>query len=106
MQNEWKVFLEIVLLEVRARNYSRALAEVREALQVHFLTGRLHALHIFIVSHFKSSFASSQSQTINDSMNEWHILKRALYEVPKAGEVWTEGVLFKWGMRGVFSTLR
>jgi len=91
MQNEWKVFLEIVLLEVRARNYYRALAEVREALQVHFLTGRLHALHIFIVSHFKSSFASSQSQTINDSMNEWHILKRALYEVPKAGEVWTEG---------------
>jgi la-related protein 1 len=88
MQSEWKIFLESVLLEIRAQNYSRALEEVKEALQVHFQTGRLHAIHIYIVSHFKSFLPS----TLNLQTNEWQILKCAIYEVPKAGEVWTEAV--------------
>lgn len=42
-RQEWKVFLESVLLELRAQDVPRALREARKALQVHRGTGRLWA---------------------------------------------------------------
>ena len=43
---EWKVFLESVLLELRNQSIGRALREARKALDVHRGTGRLWAVLI------------------------------------------------------------
>ena len=45
-RQEWKVFLESVLLELRSQNVPRALREARKALKVHRGTGRLWAVLI------------------------------------------------------------
>jgi tetratricopeptide (TPR) repeat protein len=45
-RHEWKVFLESVLLEMRANNIEGAIAEAKEALKIHSGTGRLWAVLI------------------------------------------------------------
>ena len=45
-KQEWKVFLESVLLELRSQSIDRALREARKALDVHRGTGRLWAVLI------------------------------------------------------------
>jgi len=45
-RNEWKVFLEAVMLEVRYKNWQLASLSARQALKVHSGTGRLWAILI------------------------------------------------------------
>jgi len=77
-RQEWKVFLESILLEMRFDNAEAALVEARQALEVHSGTGRLWAIMIQL----------SQGAGLQEQLR---VLKRALREVPKSGEVWCEG---------------
>lgn len=77
-KHEWKVFLESVLLEMRANNLQRAMEEAESALKVHTGTGRLWAVMIQL----------KQEEGIDEQMR---VFKMALNEVPKSGEVWCEG---------------
>eukprot|EP00339_Tiarina_fusa_P000679 CAMPEP_0116999280 /NCGR_PEP_ID=MMETSP0472-20121206/2044_1 /TAXON_ID=693140 ORGANISM="Tiarina fusus, Strain LIS" /NCGR_SAMPLE_ID=MMETSP0472 /ASSEMBLY_ACC=CAM_ASM_000603 /LENGTH=915 /DNA_ID=CAMNT_0004698659 /DNA_START=98 /DNA_END=2845 /DNA_ORIENTATION=- len=77
-KHEWKVFLESVLLEMRANNLDRAVEEAQQALLIHTGTGRLWAVMIQL----------KQSQGIEAQMK---VFRTALSEVPKSGEVWCEG---------------
>uniref|UniRef100_A0A6B2KYS8 Pre-mRNA-splicing factor Syf1/CRNKL1-like C-terminal HAT-repeats domain-containing protein n=1 Tax=Arcella intermedia TaxID=1963864 RepID=A0A6B2KYS8_9EUKA len=82
-RHEWKVFLESVLLEMRANELDRALNEVSEALDVHSTTGRLWAVLIQL-THLKN--------LTNDSVSaQTKVFRNALTNVPKSGEVWCEG---------------
>lgn len=88
-KHEWKVFLERVLLEVRAGNFEAAVREVHESLLVHSGTGRLWAILLQLWTRF-----GIEAQRL--------LFKRALQEVPKSGEVWCEGARNyikrrKWG---------
>lgn len=76
--HEWKVFLESILLEIRAHNLEAALEECRQALEIHSGTGRLWALLIQL----------TQCQGEEAQLD---VFKEALQEVPKSGEVWCEG---------------
>ncbi|CBN74834.1 conserved unknown protein [Ectocarpus siliculosus] len=77
-KSEWKVFLESVLLEIRANDWQRAATEAQEALKVHSGAGRLWAVLVQLKQR-----DSDQAQQAS--------LKQALKEVPKSGEVWCEG---------------
>eukprot|EP00817_Percolomonadidae_sp_ATCC50343_P000310 CAMPEP_0117423498 /NCGR_PEP_ID=MMETSP0758-20121206/4109_1 /TAXON_ID=63605 /ORGANISM="Percolomonas cosmopolitus, Strain AE-1 (ATCC 50343)" /LENGTH=936 /DNA_ID=CAMNT_0005206721 /DNA_START=957 /DNA_END=3767 /DNA_ORIENTATION=- len=75
--NEWKVFLESILLEMRAGDLDRARLEAATALSIHPRTGRLWAVSIQLYAH------DVEEQL--KKFNEAHHL------VPKSGEVWCEG---------------
>merc|ERR1712137_33961 len=77
-KHEWKVFLESVLLEMRANNLDRAIQEAEEALLIHTGTGRLWAVMIQL----------KQAEGLEEQMK---VFRQALSEVPKSGEVWCEG---------------
>jgi len=77
-KQEWKVFLESVLLELRSQNINRALREARKALDVHRGTGRLWAVLI-------------QLEHCHGVQQQLRVFQQALGEVPKSGEVWCEG---------------
>jgi len=77
-KSEWKVFLETILLEMRAGNVEGAVQATEEALKIHSGTGRLWALLI-------------QLKQQDGEIAQMKIFKRALQEVPKSGEVWCEG---------------
>jgi la-related protein 1 len=77
-RQEWKVYLESVLLELRCQRTSRALREARKALDVHRGTGRLWAVLI-------------QLEHDNGVERQLAVFQQALLEVPKSGEVWCEG---------------
>jgi len=82
-RHEWKVFLESVLLEMRANKLDRALSEVNEALEVHSTTGRLWAVLIQL-THLKNL-------TCDNVSAQTKVFRDALTNVPKSGEVWCEG---------------
>ncbi len=115
-KGEWKVFLEMALLEIRCGNKRGAVKAANEALKLHSGTGRLWAILIQICHRLEkvikpSLFATSEdaqdaddlsftSETFNedDSFDDSYpvqtkhdVLFRALEEVPKSGEVWCEG---------------
>ena len=77
-RSEWKVFLESLLLELRAESTDRALREARRALEVHRGTGRLWAVLI-------------QLEQPAGIRTQLRVFQQALLEVPKSGEVWCEG---------------
>lgn len=77
---EWKLYLERVLIDVRAKHYDSALQLVKSSLVAHPCTGRLWALYIQLELLTSRQFARA-----------WRVFKQAVYEVPKAGEVWCEG---------------
>lgn len=77
-RGEWKVFLESVLLEMRAGQWARAVEEAQSALQIHTGTGRLWAILV-------------QLRFLNGDEEQLTVLRQALREVPKSGEVWCEG---------------
>jgi len=77
-KHEWKVFLESVLLEMRANQLDRALEEAKQALEIHTGTGRLWAVMIQL----------KQNHGLEEQMK---VFRTALSEVPKSGEVWCEG---------------
>ncbi|EFC46525.1 hypothetical protein NAEGRDRAFT_79116 [Naegleria gruberi] len=78
-KHEWKVFLESILLEMRAGDTDKATNEAKEALEIHRGTGRLWAVLIQL-KHMKGDIAEC-----------YQVFKEALEEVPKSGEVWCEG---------------
>jgi len=77
-RQEWKVYLEAVLLELRCQRTQRALKEARKALDVHRGTGRLWAVLI-------------QLEHGHGVERQLSVFQQALLEVPKSGEVWCEG---------------
>jgi len=78
-QQEWKIYLETVLLELRADKQTTSLERVREALAVHDGTGRLWAMHIQLLS------------APEEAEKQMAVFEKATKEVPKSGEVWCEG---------------
>ena len=77
--NDWKVWLEGILLEIRAGNIGRAVELCENALEIHRGTGRLWATLV----QLRQFFGRDAAQQI--------ALRRALNAVPKSGEVWCEG---------------
>jgi tetratricopeptide (TPR) repeat protein len=77
-RHEWKVFLESILLEMRAGEMQRAIKEAENALEIHRSTGRLWAVLI-------------QLKQCEGEDEQMRVFKQALDEVPKSGEVWCEG---------------
>lgn len=77
-KHEWKVFLESILLEMRANNIRQAILEANEALEIHRGTGRLWAVLI-------------QLNMIDGPKEQMKVFNQALKVVPKSGEVWCEG---------------
>jgi tetratricopeptide (TPR) repeat protein len=77
--NDWKVWLESILLEMRVGNHRRAVEMCEIALEMHQGTGRLWATLVQL-RHF---FGRDEAQLV--------ALRRALNAVPKSGEVWCEG---------------
>jgi la-related protein 1 len=78
-EQDWKVWLECILLETRGGNFLRALDICNRALELHQGTGRLWATQVQLRLHS----GRDKSQLI--------ALKQALSAVPKSGEVWCEG---------------
>jgi tetratricopeptide (TPR) repeat protein len=62
--NEWKVLLESVLLEMRCQELDRAITSAREALRLHPSTGRLWAILIQL-EHIKTYSSPSYVATID-----------------------------------------
>lgn len=93
-KNEWKVFLELILLEMRHGNYVEAIKETRAALAVHPSAGRLWAVliqahHFLHYDKFNlTKLGSKESEGFEITKK---IFNEALNEVPKSGEVWCEG---------------
>lgn len=77
--HEWRVFLESVLVEIRANNIPEAIKQAEAALKIHTGTGRLWAVLIHL--HW----------LLKDEAAQLRVFKEALNEVPKSGEVWCEG---------------
>lgn len=77
-KQEWRVFLESVLLEMRAGDVTAAVREAQEALAIHPGNGRLWAVLI-------------QLKRREGPAEQWAVFNLALKEVPKSGEVWCEG---------------
>eukprot|EP00761_Pharyngomonas_kirbyi_P006289 gb/GECH01006295.1/.p1 GENE.gb/GECH01006295.1/~~gb/GECH01006295.1/.p1 ORF type:complete len:958 (+),score=200.06 gb/GECH01006295.1/:1-2874(+) len=77
-KHEWKVFLEAILMELRAGNVYEAIDEAEHALEIHRGTGRLWAVLI-------------QLKYIDGPDEQYKVFKQAIEEVPKSGEVWCEG---------------
>jgi len=77
--NDWKVWLESVMLAIRNGNYTKAIALSQKALQQHSGTGRLWASLIQLRHLADVEEAQFES------------LALALNAVPKSGEVWCEG---------------
>ncbi|EFA76592.1 hypothetical protein PPL_10361 [Heterostelium album PN500] len=75
---DWKVFLESVLLEMRANNYEAAIQEAKESLKIHSGAGRLWAALI-------------QLNQLKGISSQLKVFRKALQFVPKSGEVWCEG---------------
>ncbi|KAH3742652.1 pre-mRNA splicing factor [Pelomyxa schiedti] len=80
-KQEWKVFLESVLLELRYGNCDCAYKLVQEAIQVHPSTGRLWA--IFMQLKFALEPCTAEQKI--------ELFFNALTAVPKSGEVLCEG---------------
>jgi hypothetical protein len=76
--SDWKVWLESVLLEMRADNQARATELAKGALEIHPGTGRLWASLVQL--RYYEGGEEAQFST----------LKKALNAVPKSGEVWCE----------------
>jgi tetratricopeptide (TPR) repeat protein len=82
-QNDWKVMLELVLLELRSGRIDSAIEAAKSALAIHPSTGRLWSVLIQL-EHLRN---------YNDPIlaAPFAVFKEALQEVPKSGEVWCEG---------------
>ena len=90
-KNEWKVFLELILLEMRHGNYEEAIKETRAALAVHPSAGRLWAV-LIQAHHFLHYDKFDLSNNNNEGFEiTKKVFNEALNEVPKSGEVWCEG---------------
>lgn len=76
-KNDWKVWLQNVMLESRNGNRALAIKLAQEGLQEHSGTGRLWAILIQLYEPFGEK-------------SQFQALRKALRAVPKSGEVWCE----------------
>jgi len=91
---EWKLFLERVILELRAGHIDSAIAETKAALEVHNGAGRIWAILISLhqkQSPTTDSHSATASSTADSLNKQWSIFRTAIQSVPKSGEVWCEG---------------
>ncbi|OHT15793.1 hypothetical protein TRFO_13800 [Tritrichomonas foetus] len=72
---DWRVFLEYSMFLVRQNMFPKSLEVVKQGLQLHQNNGRLWALRVQLETNKSSQVA---------------ILKEAVLNAPKSGEVWTE----------------
>jgi len=106
---EWKVYLESILLEARTDSIDRAALIAREAVESYPGTGRLWAIYIQLAHrlehklHYRAIIeavvcaddvqstrrASSEGSNIAH-LSKDSIIRQAISEVPKSGEVWCE----------------
>jgi len=77
--NDWKVWLESVLLEIRNDDHSRAIELAEQGIALHSGTGRLWSSLVQLRRFDEGEAAQFDS------------LRLALNAVPKSGEVWCEG---------------
>ena len=112
IKNEWKLYLEAVLVEARAGNIIGAIYLADKALSMDSGSGRLWALLVQLVhkcewknkllENKKIYFKNQETDDILDCPDiippldykipsKYTILCRALCVVPKSGEVWCEG---------------
>ncbi|KAJ6246058.1 tpr-containing protein [Anaeramoeba flamelloides] len=77
-KREWKVYLESILLEIRANQIDEAIKLAEEALAIYSCTGRLWSVYIQLMSH----------RGIKEQLGTF---RKAVKRVPKSGEVWNEG---------------
>jgi la-related protein 1 len=117
LQNDWRLCLESILLEARRGNMLVAVELAREAVAIHPGTGRIWALYIQLNHRWESSAefllkkkshmtklvdylmdfpepeGNNYSQKFNDvttTSPKNLIVRKAIMEVPKSGEVWCE----------------
>lgn len=88
-EKEWKIFLEAILVEMRAHCLDAALEEAKEALEIHPNTGRLWAVWIQI--HHLKEYKNIEQGSTKPLQDCIKIFRESLTEVPKSGEVWCEG---------------
>lgn len=87
MCHDWKGYFERISLEVRAGKLSQALAIAKEAVCVHPGTGRLWAFYIQLCHRVEACL--NKSGALCQEPKET-LIRRAIAEVPKSGEVWCE----------------
>lgn len=108
---EWKVYLESILLEARTGSIDRAALIASEAVECYPCTGRLWAVYIQLAHrlesklHYKAiidavicnddvqssvSEGSSSISHLPQLQSKESIIRQAISEVPKSGEVWCE----------------
>lgn len=80
LENDWKVFFESVLTDVRNSNFDKAEKLVRSSLKKHFVTGRLWATLI--------QLRHAKIKDKDDSKKAYSIFLQANRKIPKSGEVW------------------
>ena len=127
MKSDWKLFLELVLLEARCGDFNYAIQLANNAVKLHPGTGRLWAIYIQLcqrqefITIIKGRLSNSVSRSLfatqeekendisfdgstdismlksidyspgnNFVMPKDKIIRRAITEVPKSGEVWCE----------------
>ena len=105
---EWKVYLEAVLVEARAGMMERATKLAREALRYHSGSGRLWALYIHLCHRLEMKYFNITEKSMIEQrlglistatepidcdkmwLSKERVIRRAIAEVPKSGEVWCE----------------
>jgi la-related protein 1 len=117
VSREWKVYLEAVLVELRAGYVEKAAKVAREAVRHHSGTGRLWAMYIQLCHRLEVKYfndtekvmidwklgnaieSEEGKKTLEDIQNKKHarswlskecVILRAIEHVPKSGEVWCE----------------
>ena len=99
LKGEWKLFHEAALLEARSGNYLGAIGIAERGLALHPGTGRLWGLYVQLATRLQGLapeatgdiYPSSNATSAAAVPRNQDVLLRALREVPKSGEVWTEG---------------
>mmetsp|Transcript_10471 Transcript_10471/g.15963 ORF Transcript_10471/g.15963 Transcript_10471/m.15963 type:complete len:1224 (+) Transcript_10471:145-3816(+) len=112
IKNEWKLFLETVLVEARAGNVAGAVYLADKALSLDSGSGRLWALLVQLAHRIECRGRMTHTQASEERLfsgldraeysdvipppeyevpSKYTILSRALQVVPKSGEVWCEG---------------
>jgi hypothetical protein len=89
-KQEWKVFLESVLVEMRVDDIPAAIEQAYQALALHTGTGRLWAVLIQLM-YIHPSNKEGENEALKGHKSQMEVFQEALREVPKSGEVWCEG---------------
>jgi hypothetical protein len=96
LPSDWKSFFESILLEARMGRILEAMELASEAVEIHNGTGRIWALYIQLCHKWEGSIGY-QLKKLNKPSEESHlvspkniVLRNAILEAPKSGEVWCE----------------